>query len=301
MGNVMNRRHILLTGAASGLLSACGIHKKNRVPITRERNIPIEGGIGGTGIVGFLDEFGSLIVNNHRIQTDNDTRYSDAYGWISASSIEIGDSLTIEAKSENGEMVAKRVQVLHPVIGVISLMSSDGRLAQINGIYVDIPKPSSAYKVGDRVAVSGAWFGNRIIAHKIAPARRQEDVISGEVTYSASLKPPQIGSTRIQGVRNGAALTRNTFVIARGKFDMSRGLLQVNKLRPGRFTGDAGSLTKLSVDGYLVESVFAPGIKISGLGHSLSRNVDLSNLMFSRVLLEGAYSGTFRPSMTIAK
>lgn len=301
MGIKMNRRQILLTGAASGLLSACGIHQKKNIPITRERNIPLEGGIGGTGIVGLLNEFGSLIVNNRRIETDSNTRYSDAYGWVSAANLSLNDNVTVEAETVGNQLVAKRVQVLHPVIGVIALMSSDGRLAQINGIYIDILRPSAAYKVGDRVEVSGVWFGNRIVAHKMAPARSQEDVIAGEITRGQSITPTFIGSTRLKGVRNRAALTRNSFAIARGRFDFRNGIMQVAKLRPGRFTGDAGSLTQLSVDGYLVKSIDAPGIKISGLGHSLSRNTDLSSMRRRRVLLEGVYDGTFRPSVIVEK
>lgn len=297
----MNRRHILLTGAAAGLISACGIQRQKNIPITRETNIPLEGGIGGTGIVGFLTEFGSLIVNNRHIKTDGNTRYSDAYGWITASDVKIGDSLTVEAETNGTTLVAKRVQVLHPVIGVIALMSNDGRLAQINGIYIDIPNPSRAYKVGDRVAVSGIWNGKRIIANKVTPARSQEDVISGEIFRGRSITPTFIGRTQIKGVRNRAALTRNSFAIARGRFDFKSGIMQVEKLRPGRFTGDAGSLTQLSVDGYLVNSIDAPGIKISGLGHSLSRYTELSNMRDRRVLLEGVYDGTFRPSVLIEK
>jgi len=293
----MKRRHLLMTGAVAGLLSGCGLQRNISDPIRRRESDPLEGGIGGTGIVGLLDGYGSLIINNRRIQTDTSTRYSDAYGWTKESRVEIGDALTIEAETVGSELVAKRVQILHPVIGVIALMSSDGRLAQINGIYVDIPRPSATYKVGDRVAVSGIWYKNRVLAKKITPAWSQEDVLAGEVTRGQSITPAFVGSTQIKGARNRVALTRNSFVIARGLYDFKTGIMGVKKLRPGRFTGDAGSLSRLSVDGYLVRSIDAPGIKVSGLGHSLSRNTDLSDLWRQRVLLEGIYDGTFRPSV----
>ena len=79
-----------------------------------------EGGIGGTGIVGLLTDFGSLIVGGNYVQTDATTLYSDGFGALEKGALSIGHSLTVEAAGASGALIARRVHITHPLVGKIT-------------------------------------------------------------------------------------------------------------------------------------------------------------------------------------
>lgn len=101
----------------------------------------IQGGIGGTGIVGILTEFGSLIVASRRVATDGQTTYSDGFGDVRASDITIGDSLTVEAGGRTDMQTAQRVHVTHPLVGEITAIANSGRELTILETTVKLSRP----------------------------------------------------------------------------------------------------------------------------------------------------------------
>ena len=86
----LSRRGVL-AGLGAGLLaSTAPVRGATEKP-------PVEGGLGGTGIVGTLMGFGSLIVNGFRVETDAATAYSSTLGPFEPEALAVGQSLTIEA------------------------------------------------------------------------------------------------------------------------------------------------------------------------------------------------------------
>lgn len=280
----LSRRTALLGASATVLLSGVGFGQ------VADR--PVEGGIGGTGIVGILTEFGSLIIGAARVLTDANTRYFDGFGDLSESEVEVGQALTVEAVSTSHGLLAKRVLVTYPLVGQVSHIGDHGRLWRVNGTDVVVTHADAHIAPGARVAVSGLWDGPRVIASRVQPTREARDLVSGTVSkqgFSCFVGPVR--------VRRGdqTALTNRGFGTAIGRFDPTQGQFVAQRLSPNRFTGAAGRLRQLAIEGYLEPVEYAPGYQISGLGHSFTRDLDLQRFAQHRVLFRGGYDGLFRP------
>ena len=75
----VNRRAVLV-GAGVGLLGACTLDKDFAGGARKQP----KGGIGGTGIVGTLTDFGSLIINGLRVTLPVDLRVGTTFGMVDA-------------------------------------------------------------------------------------------------------------------------------------------------------------------------------------------------------------------------
>ena len=284
----MRRRQLLVSTAALGLLGACAA--QTPAPITREDRRPIEGGIGGTGIVGLVTEFGSLIVNGVRVETTAATRYTTALGTTRASVLRLGESLTIEAEANDGRLFARRVHIAHPLVGEVQSVASNGQSLVVNGVTVLLePQVRNLANRGDRLRVSGLWNGNTVVASRVAQDLSGADVIAGEAERVS-------GQTTIGGIPIvlpffGASPQNGRYTTVVGRF--VDGQFNATRLATDRFTGAAGRLRQLSVEGYLARTAAAPGFKVSGLGHSFARTLNLLPFQTERTLFEGGYSGTF--------
>ncbi|MEM8690334.1 MAG: DUF5666 domain-containing protein [Pseudomonadota bacterium] len=282
----LSRRAALAGGGATLLLPGLGWAQST----DRE----MEGGIGGTGIVGVLTDFGSLIVGGQYVGTDAGTRYTDGFGALQKSNLRIGDSLTVEASGPQSDLVARRVHVTHPLVGRIA--SGSGQTFVVNGVSVTLNGSNGGFAVGDRVAVAGLWRGTRVIASGLSPARSNLDLVSGDVIRGPNGR--QIGGIATRG--GGLHRARiGSFVTAIGQFDQDRPRFNAQRVRIERFTGAAGPLERLAVEGYLEQSSDAPGYRVSGLGHSFERNLQLAQYVNERVLFTGGYTGRFAANSAV--
>lgn len=280
--NNLSRRGLLATG-----LSALALPHVATAQATQR---DVEGGIGGTGIVGILTDFGSLIVGGNYLLTDSRTRYSNAFGQVNANDLRIGDSLTVEAAGAPDALSARSVHITYPLQGAISAVFDGGRRLVVNGVGVVMDSTPSAAQVGARVAVSGLWRGDMIVASRITPAGSAQDLVSGDLARGFGTL--RIGSVVVRG-SGLSGLEGGSFVTAIGQYDAATDRLQVRDVQPGRFFGAAGPLQRLSIEGYLAPTRTAPGYRIAGLGHSFERNLRLAEFADSRVLFNGAYTGKF--------
>ncbi len=278
-------RRALLAAGLSGL-----ILPGKALPQTRERDV--EGGIGGTGIVGTLVGFGSLFVGGHRVQTNAQTRFVNRFGRISEENLRVGESLTVEAaRNSEGQLVARRVHVDYPVIGSVTRRSADGRSLIVAGVEVVSDAPLPRIEIGERVAVSGLWEGKRVRASLLSQAPRTPDVISGTV----DLAGPRafVGGMRV--LRGGLGRAGpGGYASVVGQFDAGERAFIARDVELARFTGAAGALNQLSIEGWLEPADDAPGLRVAGLGHSFSRGLRLSGLRGRWLLMQGSYDGLFR-------
>lgn len=276
--NTFNRRRALQLGAAG---VAVGLATRAPGQSTERQ---IEGGIGGTGIVGVLTEFGSLYINGNRVLVDDATVYTDGFGPLPANALRVGDSLTVEATGT--PLNARRVHVTHPLVGAISEI--DQNRIVVNGVQVALASAPRGFGQGDRVAVSGLWRGGMVEASGLSPARSAQDLVSGDLSHNGLRN--FIGSVPVRGGGVGRTATAS-FVTAVGTY--SEGQFIATTAIEGRFTGAAGPLERLSIEGYLEPIRQAPGYRISGLGHSFDRNLQLAPFAEGRVLFSGPYTGAF--------
>ncbi len=274
----VSRRSFVFAGAAACFTPQLG---------PAQESVP-EGGIGGTGIVGVLTDFGSLIVGGRLVQTSGQTDFTDAFGAVTEASLAVGDSLTVEASGPAGALTARRVHVTHPVVGQISALSNG--FAVINGVEVILTAQTSGVRVGDRVAVSGLWQGPRVVASRIAPAQSDQDLIAGDVTNTlleSRVGPVVTTRSQIASERTGR------FVTVIGSYDAASQIFRVKSAQSERFFGAAGPLVRLAIEGYLEPTSQNPNYRVSGLGHSFSRGLNLADFAQSRTLFSGSYTGTF--------
>ncbi len=278
----LSRRSALATGMGALLCPQAAW------PQATEREV--EGGIGGTGIVGVLTEVGSLVVSGNRIETTGNTVFSDGFGRRRAADLQPGDSLTVEASGAAETLVAQRVHVTTPLVGAVSAVAPGARAVTVNGVAVTVPAGLALPAVGDRVAISGLWRGPGVIASRISAARSELDLVSGDVARARG--GVTIGTVAARG-RGLSGLINGSFASAIGRFDPEQALLRATELTTTRFTGAAGPLARLSIEGYLTPTPRAPGYRIAGLGHSFERNLDLRRYAEARVVFNGGYTGRF--------
>jgi len=281
--NTHTRRFILGTGAASVFWPGAALP----APAQPRQS---EGGIGGTGIVGILTEFGSLIVAGRRVAVDGVTQYSDGFGEISARDINIGDSLTVEAGGPVDMLTARRVHVTHPLVGEITAVANGGKELTILGTPVRLARPNRLARVGRRVAVSGLWRGNTVEGSGLSPARDTRDLVAGTVDRAGL--GVTVSGLSVRGA-GSQRLKDEGFASIVGRYDPNSALMRSERAVTARFTGAAGPLKRLTIEGYLEPTRAAPGYRVAGLGHSFSRNIDLSPYAQGRTLFLGDYTGLF--------
>ncbi|MEM7488864.1 MAG: hypothetical protein AAF390_07030, partial [Pseudomonadota bacterium] len=100
----MTTRRTVLTLLASGAVAAC--RPSPPAVVTRDESDPFEGGIGGTGIVGVLTDFGSLIVNGLRVEVTSGTTVATPFGRVGEGALAPGQALTIVASRSADRLVA---------------------------------------------------------------------------------------------------------------------------------------------------------------------------------------------------
>ncbi|MEM8580545.1 MAG: DUF5666 domain-containing protein [Pseudomonadota bacterium] len=279
-----NRRTILAL-LGSSALSACAAP----AIVSRDATDPFEGGIGGTGIIGPLTDFGSLIVNGLRVEVTSRTRVFTAFGPVDETALAPGQSLTVYATRSRDALVARRVQIDHALIGTLT-RTAEG--LSVNGVPIVIDRDAPAKAVpGQRVAVSGTWAPDRLVVDRIDPGPDGPDVIAGTLIRSRQSGLLVAGAT-LSGNLSGNRPGQYTTVFGTG----TASGLDVTKLETGRFKG-VSDLRQLSVEGYLEPIDANPGYRIAGLGHSFARDLRLAPLADQRAVYFGRYTGLFRAQL----
>lgn len=252
-----------------------------------------KGGIGGTGIVGTLAGFGSLIVNGLRVELDPAAEATSALGALPAADLAVGDSLTIEAAAGPAGLVARRVRLTHPVVGRIDARAPAERRLTVAGVPVRLAPGLSAgdFDVGARIAVSGLWDGDVVVASRIVAAPKGPAVLAGAVKRVSDGQALAIGGQRI-AFAGGETPPVGAFVTAFG--GPGAGFFVARRFEVGRFTGAAGPLERLAIEGYLEPLDRAPFHEVSGLGHSFDAAAVLEPFLGKRTLFVGVYEDVFK-------
>lgn len=254
---------------------------------------PAEGGLGGTGIAGTLMGFGSLLVNGLEVAVDGATAWSSTLGAFDPADAAIGQTLTIEAATVGDGLVARRVHVTYPLVGRVEVRPGNGGRLRVAGVDVIAePDGMTAVRAGERVLVSGVWRGDAVVAGRIDPAPGVAvSAIAGAVRRDPHTGGLVLGGRPLHFARGIETPEDGSFITVRGRALADRFVAE--ELVPGRFTGAAGPLVRLSVDGYLEPIARPPRYAIAGLGHSFDAAAELAPFRNVRALFRGAYVGTF--------
>lgn len=282
----LNRR-LVLAGASASLLGACA-QPFNTATTTNQS----EAGIGATGIVGTLTDLNGLIVNGLKIETGDATEFTHAFGETNADALVIGNVLTVEAVPTDAGLLARRVHVTHPVIGTVADVSLGGLEARVAGVRVVLePGVQGSFTPDQTVAISGIWQRGSVVASRVDPIEpRDQSVIAAVLGRDGETGKIAIAGSKLvlpDGIRGRAG----SFATVLGK--MTPDAFIADKILQGRFTGAAGPLTKLSIEGFLEPVKTAPFRAISGLGHSFDAQAKPDVVGNGRTLFRGALSDSF--------
>lgn len=274
------RRHSLLL-LGSAVLAACSAP----AIVTRNEKDPFEGGIGGTGIVGTLYGFSSLLINGLRVELEGSTSYATPFGGTTSAALLPGQVLTVSADRTTQRLVSRDVAIDYALVGI--LRHGHGA-ASVNGVpLIDATDALGHGAAGSRVAVSGVWTPTGVRPSRIDPAPHSLDLIAGTASLDGH------GGLVVGGIPVEApdpTPTEGAYVTAFGR--AHDGGFTAERLHSNRFAR-LGSLRQLSVEGYLEPAPTAPGLRIAGLGHNFARDVGLSTIGARRAIYFGRYTGLF--------
>lgn len=272
--NIPRRNALFLLG--STVLSACATTPL----VTKDEYDPFEGGIGGTGIVGTLNGFGSLLINGLRVDLGRSTRVNTAFGRASTEMLAAGQVLTVAATRRSDAITAQNVTIDYALVGRLHQI---GSAAAVNGVpllgWQDVIVHEGP---GRRVAVSGVWTPDGVRPSRIDPAPHDLDLIAGTMDRRTIGGVPLTAHSRFP--------TDGSYAVAIGRAEDQT--FSVEQFGSGRFAQTDG-LSQLSVEGYLEPAATAPGFRVAGLGHSFAPDTALSAIGARRAIYIGPYNGLF--------
>lgn len=299
----VSRRAVLLGIGALALASCAPTGPEPRNVEVADR--PSEGGIGGTGIIGILNDPATLSINGLDLAAAPDLEVRDVFGQRQLADLAAGQALNVEAYSDaDGMLVARSIGVTYPLIGPIDVVTDNG--FRVLGVEVAVEPgapivgPDGVEFVpapGQQVAVSGVWRADDVVATRVdlLDTTAMPVVIAGEVKPGQTPDSVRLGTVELALPAGAPSPRVGSFVTAIG--EAQGGVLSVERLEAGRFAGSVAPLTRLSVEGYLEPITIAPGYAIAGLGHSFDDEAVLDALASSRALYVGPYDGDFRVAL----
>ncbi|MEM6438743.1 MAG: DUF5666 domain-containing protein [Pseudomonadota bacterium] len=293
-------RRSVLGGLSALALSACAAPR--RVALgggEGDGAAEPRGGIGGTGIspdatvgvIGTLTGFGSLRVNGLVLRTDARSAVSP-HGEIALAPGHVVEA----AAAETGAGLAARALAAEIALAGPVTRAPAREALQVAGVEVRLetgaPLPPGGAAIGDRVAVSGLWRGEVLVASRVDPAPPgAPDLVSGVARRGGD------GALQVGGVAlaEPGSVQPERYAVVSGRWAPGLGLA-AEAVRLDRPILRAG-LRRLSAEGYLVRDA-AGGYAVSGLGAELDPGARIDRLSAGRAVfigrLEGREGGRFR-------
>ena len=157
------------------------------VPISKERK-GRDRGIGGTGVIGTIRRFGSIVVNDLRIAYPGDVTVLIDGEVKSAAALRLGQVVEVVAQGGPGRLATRRIEVASEVVGPIEALALPrltvmGQDVLVEGLPDGAGLPLPALRPGEIVAVSGLRrLDGTIIASRIERRRRSAMQVTGLLT-----------------------------------------------------------------------------------------------------------------------
>ncbi|GAB6841597.1 hypothetical protein HNR00_000826 [Methylorubrum rhodinum] len=203
-------------------------------------------GIGGTGVIGTIRRFGSIVVNGLRIAYPADVRVTIDGRPARAADLRIGHVVRVVARGPEGGLSTRAIAVTSEVVGPVEA-SAPGRLTVLGQtVSTESLTSQKPFAVGERVAVSGLRRGDgTVVASLIEPRADGPDRVAGPVRRGPD-GVARIGGLALDGLKSGLSGRR---VLVEGRPDGSG--FSVTAARDVSRPFPAG-LARASVEGYVV-------------------------------------------------
>ncbi len=176
---------------------------------------PADNGIGGTGFIGTIRKFGSVWVNGERIAYPSDVRIRIDGEPAAPSALRIGQVARLVAERRDETWTTDGIVIVSEVVGPIARIQGAGLEVLGQSVLAPSVGAARAFRVGERVAVSGLRRPDQtIVASLIEKRDGGPDQIAGLLQEVGA--DFQIGGQRVTGAGGGVVGER---VILRGAME----------------------------------------------------------------------------------
>jgi hypothetical protein len=217
---------------------------------------PDEGGdrgLGGTGVIGTIRRFGSIIVNDLRIAYPKDVAVRIDGAAATVSDLKIGQVVRVVAHEDDTGLSTRHIDVTSEVVGPVEAIAK-GTMTVLGQRIAAPPGQSGRWRVGDRVAVSGLRRPDGVVVASLIEARATgPDRVAGRIRRSKD-GDAMIGGLRLQGVEPQHIGRRATVT--------------------GNTTGSGFTVTRVEE----TRALFAPGLRKVSIETYLGRNANGVNV-----------------------
>jgi hypothetical protein len=245
-------------------------------------------GIGGTGVIGTIRRFGSIIVNDLRIDYPKDAAVRIDGEESSISALKIGQVVRVVAHESDGQFSTRRIDVTSEVVGPIERVGADKLtvLGQTVSL-AQLQKAQRRWSVGDRVAVSGLRRpGGAIVASLVEKRESGLEQVAGLIGIAAD-GSLTIGNLKLNGVDPSLIGQR---AVVRGS--LAHGVFNVTHSETGRALF-GGRVRKLSIEAYVERSAnglhLGSGLPVSGDDASLPLGRTVRAVLETRIGGDGQW------------
>ena len=159
-------------------------------------------GLGGTGVIGTIRQFGSIVVNDLRITYPPDVAVRIDGRPAAVSDLRIGHVVRVVARETGGTLGTQRIDVTSEVVGPVEAVRKGG--LTVLGQRVALSTTHRAeWTIGDRVAVSGLRRPDGVVVASLVERRSDGPArVAGPVRRGPN-GTPMIGDLRLVGVDAG--------------------------------------------------------------------------------------------------
>lgn len=242
-------------------------------------------GIGGTGVIGTIRRFGSIIVNDLRIAYPKDVAVRIDDEPATADALKIGQVVHVVARpGEGGGLSTRRIDVTSEVVGPVEF-AEPGRLVVL-GQRVVTAGLAGEWARGARVAVSGLRRPDGVIVASLVESRATgPDRVAGPVRREKG--GLAIGGLRLQGA-DALVPGRRALVTGRaeaGTMQVTMAALNGTPFPPG--------LKQVSIEAYIGRAgrglALGSGLAVAGKpGGAVPRQGSVRAVLTASIAPDGA-------------
>lgn len=238
--------------------------------------VAMEGGLGGTGIVGVVTGFASICVNGVKVEYTPETPVQRDGAAVPLSVLAVGQVVALQATGEGDRLQADRIAVLDAATGPLGAVdAATGRFEVMGQSAVALTRADLAgLQPGDWVRVSGHRLADgQIRASRVQRTDERVARVVGEVTQ------PQAQSARVGGTLVDLASVAPLAVLQPGQEVSVTGAwtgdrLQATALQAQPTRAALGPARRLLLQGY-VHAVQGQQVSVGAESFTLSRVLEV--------------------------
>ncbi len=205
-------------------------------------------GIGGTGVIGTIRRFGSIVVNDLRVTFPADVRVSIDGRPATLRDLRIGHVVRVLARRRGGRLATRAIVARSEVVGPLDSREADGLVVLGQRVELGEGVALPPHRPGDTLAVSGLRrLDGTVVASLVERRPGAAARLSGPVAVGPD-GAPAIGGIRVDGLASALVGRRVTVVGVRSAAGFRAASVAVEPPVP------FAAADQLSVEAYVARS-----------------------------------------------